>query len=1173
MSSPMYTVSPASLHDLSDYSNHNLQHHQSNATSNGNYNHGARRVDGQAKQAQNAPITPESHLLSPYSSHTRGDSSSPSLSTFTPADTVCTPEGYPVGDIFTSDLVDPFVGANFEDVLGNAVWGDFNAGQVADHELNLSAYPISPHQTPAFMTGPVFNTARATTATLPALTTTEETFAVAAGLQHSDSPQQDFSVQQEHMFDSSHSSSSDAQFTTESNRESWSSNGSPGHGLSAMVQSPRVMVSVWGKEDGPLIQGVERAFVADSESPRTVRPSHSLVGDLANPARVARDACGGWVANPDTGHRGLAPAERLSDEVPSINQGAADRELKEKNREVSDWIRSSGDEVPLEAPAAGIDDSQGPEPEYTSAADVDDEIPLGHNTENRHRPGVPYFMPEAKGPFTKTDFDLMRYLPSFHDAPTVHAIHSPGKPPAMETAQAAMAEFNRLCDDNASVVSKAATWGTRRLSLNDVDIMEDFLSGNILRKLTIRDSASSRRKSFLQRFPSLRLKQGSIGGSNRKRNRSNASELPPEEPADPNRRESKDSLAPPSRSLSQRKPKSTPSLNMALVGITQSVAVIGTHHARSPSMSATTATPSSRTMFPSLSVPQLGRRQRSNSDLPKSSPAEVSHPNLITMLRQQGGLPVTQFNLQPQAHPQQNAQQHAQRRAQPHAQPHAQVEVEDEEDDEDDGMDEADLAIDAENPAIEATFDGFKAHILRLNPSLAGTDGAPGANGYLVDRIAQQMYGRYKHLLLLKQNHIKAVQRGDCPSRFMCEAAGAGVRYLDSRGGDRSVGPLSARPLSSDEEGAPVEGGISAESFPPGIPKPQPNSLPAEFECKVCFACKKFQKPSDWTKHMHEDVQPFTCTWEKCRDAKMFKRKADWVRHENEGHRHLEWWACDVEECRHTCYRRDNFLQHLVREHKFPEPKVKTKAAVKKAGGVDQTWQKVEQCHHETSKRPTEEPCRFCGKTFATWKKLTVHLAKHMELISLPVLGLVFEKELDSDTVISPVRDPPPRTFPPPPTTPSLHVPQATAAAGVSEYRAAPNLMEFSPVSQAPMRSPYYTPAPVQQYPDMRGQADNMMLPQQFATQARHFNTALPVTTAPYTQASGMYPTGLSIGDTEPFPAFDPLGIPTDIADYQALGHPAMHTVNVDQFGVNAGSASPYTHSPHPGHNGPFYNA
>lgn len=40
-----------------------------------------------------------------------------------------------------------------------------------------------------------------------------------------------------------------------------------------------------------------------------------------------------------------------------------------------------------------------------------------------------------------------------------------------------------------------------------------------------------------------------------------------------------------------------------------------------------------------------------------------------------------------------------------------------------------------------------------------------------------------------------------------------------------------------------------------------------------------------------------------------------------------------------------------------------------------------------------------------------MHLAKHMEQISLPVLRLVEAKakEISTDTIISPIRDPPPR--------------------------------------------------------------------------------------------------------------------------------------------------------------------
>lgn len=102
------------------------------------------------------------------------------------------------------------------------------------------------------------------------------------------------------------------------------------------------------------------------------------------------------------------------------------------------------------------------------------------------------------------------------------------------------------------------------------------------------------------------------------------------------------------------------------------------------------------------------------------------------------------------------------------------------------------------------------------------------------------------------------------------------------------------------------------------------------------------------------------------------------------------------------------------------EPKLKAqKAAAKAAGkggaakkgknkavvGVDgaptqddfnKVWQIVDDCHKVTTRHPTEERCRFCSSVCPTWKKLTVHLARHMETISLPVLDLI------SDTAVVP---------------------------------------------------------------------------------------------------------------------------------------------------------------------------
>ncbi|KAI0196120.1 C2H2 finger domain-containing protein [Xylaria flabelliformis] len=1129
MSSSMYTISPASLHDLSDHTNNCIQ---------------PRHIDSHPKHPHHGPVTPESNLLSPYSSHAHSNSASPTLNSNTPADTISTAECCPPSELFASGEFadDPFLGADFDDVQED--W--FVAVQVPDDINHHTVYPLSPRPTPAIPAHQTFGLNKQAT----------------IGIQDS-GLNKDCLPQQEPSIDSVDSSQSDPQLTPDTNRGSWSSNESPAQAALAMAtQSPRVTVSMWGKEDAPPVQGVERSF-SGAESPRTVRPSHSIAGDLAgerlyeNPAHVARDAHGGWMANDSTGHRGLAPGERSSEEVTSPNQQAARREREEKNREVDAWLSQSTGNIG-ETPDNG---GQGSGPKSANVLeDSHDnipagEVPLGDTTENRHIEGQTYFVVDGLGgPITETDFDLMRHLRTWGDAPTIHAIQSGDRRYQPETSQAAIERFYRQCQDNASIVSKAATWGTRRRSLPSVVDMEGITSGNFLKKLSI--GGHSRRPSILQRVTSMSRKTSITGY--RKRKGSSASEQPPEEFGDPvDRRESKDSLAPPSRTSSWglvKKP--TPSLNTALVGMATSAAAIGTQHARSGSISATPIT-SPKSPFGSLAVPQSLRRQRSKTELPKPSNAGNSHPNLVGMLRKQGGPPVARL-----------------------AQSHPQPDLEDEDEDDDDGMDETDFKVEqGKKKVIEPTLNGFRAHILDTNRCLATTDGADNPNGYLVDRIAYQLNNRYKQLLTAKQKHISHINQRDCPSGAFCRSLGGTVRYLDNRGGDRGVDQLSARALSSDEEIAPLEGSINAESFPPGINQPPAISLPAEFECPICFTVKKFQKPSDWTKHVHEDVQPFTCTWDRCRDPKMFKRKADWVRHENEGHRHLEWWTCDVEDCRHVCYRRDNFLQHLVREHKFTEPKVKTKAAIKKAGGVDRTWAKVEQCHEETKKKPTEEPCRFCGKIFPTWKKLTVHLAKHMEQISLPIVDLVKAKELDPDTIISPVQDPPPRHFgiPPPPTTPPIkadpqelspQVPQVNV--NMNNY-CATNTLGFSPIPQASIRSAYYAQQQTgQSYHDMSSQASGMMIQPQYNTQQQY--TGLPVTTAAFGQPGTSYAMGIPVSETEPFPAFDSLGIqdPTGGMSYPNLGHPTLH--GVEQYGSHQGSASPYSHSPHQGHTGQFYN-
>lgn len=744
------------------------------------------------------------------------------------------------------------------------------------------------------------------------------------------------------------------------------------------AQSPLVTVSDWGRGAVPPTQSIERTFSPDT---RRRSPSvRSTPGDLmpGTPNDVFPTFNDQWMGTTGSKRQGLGPEHRPKTAVESVNQLANLREKQERNQAVDTWLNRSANEVfqpaPTEAPVA----------DYPGAdANVEDDgIPLGGTTENKYEPGQTYYNPRG-GEFTPEDIEIIRSNQYWADAPRLHAIAKDGsrhyQPP---TAQAAMAQYERLCRDTESIVSVTATVGTaRRRSLPSVaDLDVDGLSGSILKRLTI--SRTEPRKhsgnSFFNGFRTLVRKPS----SSLKRSLSSHDEAGFPE-GENEKQDNTPHLAPPPRTSSWGK-KQTPNITSALISMGNSVAAVGAGqaHNRSGSVSATSAT--HKSPFGGLSVKTTLRRPRSKSDLPRPGGKSATDPSpsnstLADLWKRTGGPPVATLatSAMPTSGP-----------------PSANVADLDDDDDDDDDSEDSGVKAQAGNiiDSVPPTFEGFKSYVQHLNPSVPD---------YLADRIAHQQLIRFKSLLNMKLNHIK--QGRSCTSGPLCIALGGSARILDQKGETRAPGSL----ISPDSDLTPVEGVISQDSFPQDIPMPPTALLPAVLECQLCFLPRKCQKPSDWTKHVHEDVQPFTCTWERCKDPKIFKRKADWVRHENEGHRHLEWWKCDVDDCAHVCYRRDNFLQHLVREHKIEEPRARTKAAMKRAGGGDPVWQRVERCHEGTGARAVDEPCRFCGKAFPTWKKLTVHLAKHMEQISLPILRLVAAREVNADTVISPVQDPP----------------------------------------------------------------------------------------------------------------------------------------------------------------------
>ncbi|KAK8088248.1 hypothetical protein PG997_003209 [Apiospora hydei] len=1120
MSSSIYTVSPASLHDHrgSPRDRMNVPHHS--PPQNTFYHQSLNPVDSQ-------------QLLSPHSSHLQSNSASPTGASNTPAESTTTSTTYQPSDFSEPD--DPFFGADFNDIEGSAP--AFLGPQIA--HLGGTGNP----ELATYTSSLPFATQVADFGTKPAEHQSQPNIASSwAENQYSQTTFGQFNSEEPPPRDSTsfdHSSSA-PQLTPDSNSGGWSSDDNhdslaPRHANMA-GQSPRVTVSLWGKDGQPPVHAIERTFEPEVPGSDPAHQLGSMDDNLSNvtlhgsSSNVSHEAQGCWIPDHSTRRLGLAPEARSQDRTTSINQLAATRNIEERNVDVAAWV-SDATEKTTGFPISDPETSSTPVQSNVMDDNIPStEVPLGDTTENRHQPGRTYYQTDGSGgQITQADLDIMRQGRNWSDAPVVHPIsHNASAKLQPESSQAAIQRFEEMCHDNGSIVSRAATWGREEEAYQAL--------GN----------STSRRPSILQRIVS----KSSASNLLKRRNSSTTDDATSDEANQGERRESKDSLAPPSRATSWTKQRAIPSINTTLVGMAQSAASIGTAHAGSGSINAATpvTSPKSPFGFPAT-VRNTIRRPRSKTEMPQRGNLD-STPNIVGLLKKQGGPPVARL-----------------------AGSQSTLDVDDEDEDEDDALDDSDIKVEpGEVEDIVPTFEGFQQHILRLNPGLDKT------NDYLVERIAHQMIVRYKNLQNLKIKHLKAANTGSCMCGSLCMAQGGSAAPLDSRGDARGVDPLSARSDSPDGEATPLENGINAESFPSGIPIPPTSSLPAELECQLCYTHRKFQKPSDWTKHVHEDVQPFTCTWAPCRDPKMFKRKADWVRHENEGHRHLEWWTCDVEDCHHVCYRRDNFLQHLVREHKFTEPKVKTKTAIKRSGGNDPTWQKVERCHQETRSRPQDEPCRFCGKTFPTWKKLTVHLAKHMEHISLPVLRLVENGDLKEDTIISPVQDLPPRNFNllpvskqgPQQFSPSR--PHAVSNPSPVEFQQMNNNMyTYSDMSRATLDTSYYNqPTVSAQYSAPITQSHGLAMPQTaggFVQQEQYH--PMPVSTAPpYGQPVTTFMGGQN--QLEAFPAFNALGMPDPMGNqvsYDTSTDPTMQ----DHYS-NPGSVSPYTHSPHQGHSS-FYSS
>ncbi|KAF2099578.1 hypothetical protein NA57DRAFT_65592 [Rhizodiscina lignyota] len=783
-------------------------------------------------------------------------------------------------------------------------------------------------------------------------------------------------------------------------------------------------------------------YPADSDDSDDEGSSHS--SQPRSVPGIQRQDDGSWVGNA-SGQSGLAPQARdqIRDmEVPTLDEIHDKNKLEKKKAEVEDWLDHS--EVGSEAEV--LEQASIPQGKRVNRRRAKSTNDLGYfsqsiipNVNAVPGPGLKIDVPsdneedeeaisdsELESPPANVHMqNADSYFPSEDSLQSLQSLQSgpipwadpPGQAGTQDkryqppTSNAAMMRFKQRAKDVESA-SLAATLGSSHSRRRSESDMESVLTAKgISKEITNSDKSSkqkhSRTGSF---FDNLRSNLGRSNSSQKKRkgtitsgqqnDSASGTSTPKEGPT-----------LPPSgvkRIGSWGKPKS-PMLDTSPATLNV------------PPVEGNTPTAHSPTTPWGIAKERI-RRSRSKSDIGRSrSKSDTGRsPGLGDLMTQFGGPPMPKL-----ASPINAAQAMSNLST-----PAVGLDGDDDSGDEGGALQGGilmDLAV-RSDPVIP-THGGFKAQARQLNPRIPE---------FLLERITQEQIKRYQRLLGSKGKHLAAVQGKNCSAGAFCFALGGSSKQHPPKQGNKDtdtpfvgfqiISPgTSAEKLEKDSDGT-----IIAAQFPSGVPLPPVERLPAEFECPLCFKVKKFYKPSDWTKHVHEDVQPFTCTFPNCNEPKSFKRKADWVRHENERHRQLENWTCDMGECVHTCYRKDNFVQHLVREHKIPEPKVRNgrsnaasrspntplnpqgwttddpfgTSLVASAPGNDDIWAIVDRCRRDTTKQPGDECCRFCGNICNTWKKLTVHLAKHMEQISMPILPLVKQRQMDAGSISTSIEVP-----------------------------------------------------------------------------------------------------------------------------------------------------------------------
>lgn len=621
------------------------------------------------------------------------------------------------------------------------------------------------------------------------------------------------------------------------------------------TSSPSIAVGMWNSETMQEIH-TPMHVVAHPHDNEYFSPQHSPPAALPTMDNNLIDGHAGpsW-GDDGSGRQGINPDRRSQDEAPNFRDQEKAAENNRRLSIVQGWMaREDETHFPVDT-SVGVDEglrtfAQGRRGSNTANSprsssdntsprgsrdpenqliETPDDIDIGHlrplpaaaeatATVNQVKEGQVYINPNASAIDTR-DMKLLTLgtgmLRLENDAPVSQAIVTADH--GGMTSNFAMEQYRKAAD-NFSMLSRRATWGTTR-RMSDADI-EGGRRENLLKRLSIKKEAEGGEKKpgLFNRAVALARKTSQSSTANKlKRNRSDAG-ISPGSPLASHQRNSSTSLVPPSAPSSERRRSRSPAAPRLETNIGD-LLMPSYHPYHSRRASASNISPTSSIVGDF--VRQMRSRSRSKSDSNRGG-------GIAAQWQREGGPPVVTPSPRDDGGP-----------ATVSAQGDSDAEGDDDYEEELRGGENGDNLAPNLHLKIEPTIDGFRQNILVLNPNI---------KSYLVDRFAHQQSARYKGLLKKRIDHETAWQNGECSSgpKFCLNMGGQAYSLVPKTKG------RNARVANNIDDGSDSnpENKLGPENFPAGIPMPPTDRFPAELECPYCFVVKKFQKPSDWTKHI-----------------------------------------------------------------------------------------------------------------------------------------------------------------------------------------------------------------------------------------------------------------------------------------------------------------------------------